>query len=447
MPRDLDAEFDSVSRQFKTAAVGQRRELAETFAKLFIDTLKEEKDRTRWTDIAQKFPLNIRELAMAGDQRKSFLRKLGIKAATADRWLAKVRLDMRIRHFQRAKSDRERKAAQEEMDACKGVCVELMVKLVKEENPTTIPELRATLDSAYDYEMQEMFLPVIRTRLDKEKISILNKRDDATLFNAGVRVGLLHDRFMTHPSLQTSLAYHASVAEQSKNLAIALFKSRSLVDMLASDLSGTTLQNHHPLVLYHLLGERQHLLYTTLNAEIGLEEFTRIWEAPLVDFTPIVEDSMPAVVPKRVQFLDLRKRASELKEQFDPETDITRLLKLFKGLWRMGVLRQHVKKERHARLLAHGATIVMRPIARRTLWFKVASRDWRRELPIRIIDAVIQGGPEDLDTRLVDTLHQLPLKVTLNTLKMYKNNIISTTQVDRMPAVIKAFKFFQTTYG
>jgi len=245
----------------------------------------------------------------------------------------------------------------------------------------------------------------------------------------GVRAGLLHDRHVTCPSEKTSQEYHAYMAAQSKRLAITLFKNQGVLALP---------ECHHPLVLQYLLSQRQRLLHATLNAELTLEEFTQAWDQVAVP---------PAATTQgRVQVSDLRKWARELKLELDPETDVARLVQLFKGLWRMAMRRQCIKKRRQA---ARNPEVVpvMRPINPKTLWLRSESRDWRRLLPIRIIDAVIQGGPENLDTRLVNAMHQLPRKVIVNTLRLYKTDIIQFTEDGSMLAVAKAIKFLETTYG
>jgi hypothetical protein len=195
------------------------------------------------------------------------------------------------------------------------------------------------------------------------------------------------------------------------------------------------------------MGQRQPLLYTTLNAVIDIETFTEVWGKEVADFTPIDTDaSMSVVVPLKFPLSDLRARASDLKLELDPETDVTRLVQLFKGLWRMAIRRQCNKKKRQERRERQGVIAAKKPIAPKTLWLKTASRDWRRELPLRIIDAVIEGGLENLDTRLVNTLHQLPLKVVVSTLKMFKGDIIATLEEESMPAALKAFNFIQKAY-
>ena len=450
-PRDLEAEFSDISQRVKSA-VARRKALARKqgelddtekqeqlaipeqmealtneYANLLIDTLQQETDTTKWTDLAKKFPSHVCVYTMTDKNlRKKFLKRLKLKADVVDRWTAAIELDGANR---RATTDE----ANDELEACKSRCEKLMVKLLEAEQPQTVPELREIMEGAYDYRMQEMFLPGLVENLKRLNLPCLQEKKDFTAFAVGVHAGQLHDRYVTRPSLKTSKEYHTYMASQSKKLAIMLFKNEGYLAVPDS---------HHPLMLQYLVCQRQHLLHATLNAEIGLEEFARVWETPLdqvVNFTPVVTQG-------RVPASKLREWAYELKQELDPETDVTRLVQLFKGLWRMAMRRQCIKKRRQA---ARNPEVVpvKRPINPKTLWLKARSREWRHELPLRIMDAVINGGPENLDTRLVNALHQLPRKVIISTLRMHKVKIIQDSDDNCMLAVAKAIKFLETTYG
>jgi hypothetical protein len=264
-----------------------------------------------------------------------------------------------------------------------------MVKLLEAERPQTIPELRDLLEGAYDYRMQEMFLPGLAKHL--KRLGLTPTKADFNAYAVGVRAGLLHDRHVTCPSEKTSQEYHAYMAIQCKRLAITLFNNQGFLALP---------ECHHPLVQQYLLSQRQRLLHATLNAELTLEEFTQAWD----------QVAVPATTQRRVPVTSLRKWAHELRLELDPETDVTRLVQLFKGLWRTAMRRQCIKKRRQA-ARNPDAVPVMRPISPKTLWLKSQSRDWRRVLPIRIIAAVIQGGPENLDARLDNAMHQHPRRV------------------------------------
>ena len=265
------------------------------------------------------------------------------------------------------------------------------------------------------------------------KLPLLSKKDDFLAFRTGFLAGLLHDRFVTGPSLETSKAYHDHMKQASAKLAVAIFQKGSLDDKF--------LENHHPLVQNYLAGQRQPLLYEKLNAEISLKQFAEAWETE-VPGSP----KLDAVVQRKVPLSDLRAWASDLKLELDPETDVTRLVQLFKGLRRVAIRRQCIQKKRQDWRRRNGVIATKKRIAPKTLWLKVTSRIWLRELPLRIIHAVTLGGAVNLDTRLVDTLHQLPIRVVRNTLQMFKEDIIATTEEESLSAVIGAIKFFEKAY-
>lgn len=436
LSRNLATEHIALSVRFKEAGKDdqKRAEVADEYAKLFIDTLKDEKVRTKWTDIARRFPISICIYAMTnGVHKKKFQKRLGIKALSVHCWVNKLKMEALTKRMRGGLTDQSRKIAEEEFNACKERCVELMKQLVKENKPQTIPELRDVLDSAYDYETQSLFIQSLRTILQEMKLPLLSKKDDFLAFRTGFLASLLHDRFVTGPSLKTSKAYHDHMKQASAKLAVAIFQKGSLDDKF--------LENHHPLVQNYLAGQRQPLLYEKLNAEISLKQFAEAWETE-VSGSP----KLDAVVQRKVPLSDLRAWASDLKLELDPETDVTRLVQLFKGLRRVAIRRQCIQKKRQDWRRRNGVIATKKRIAPKTLWLKVTSRIWLRELPLRIIHAVTLGGAVNLDTRLVDTLHQLPIRVVRNTLQMFKEDIIATTEEESLSAVIGAIKFFEKAY-
>jgi hypothetical protein len=158
-PRDFEQEFADLTARMERMLPGQNISLLlADFAKLMIDMLQQEKDRSRWTKLSERFLLSVRLFAMDAENRKirnSLITRLGLEAAVVERWHAKLGLQYEDEELAKTTRDTvEWRVQDKKRDAAVERCVKLMFRLLRAEKPETISEFRRVMDPTHDLELQ-----------------------------------------------------------------------------------------------------------------------------------------------------------------------------------------------------------------------------------------------------------------------------------------------------
>ena len=388
--RDPEEEFKTLLAKYKQCGPGEElKDLKDKFAKLLIDILQAEPNPQRWTELAETFPPRIQLWAMR-KHKKSFCRRLKVSNAQLMRWVAKVALDIQVKELKKLgtiEDEELREKKEAPYKRCKQQCAALLMDAIKESEPKTLTELREVMDATFSHQIQFLLLNQMRIELCKVMGPVLSKRETYVLFKKGVQAEILYDQYIRNQSIETSLEYHKFVH---KELGEPLMQ-----ELVASGegLCERVLDRYPRIAQYHVIGNLQ----SPLRAALG------------------------------VACDDLRGMAGNLKLELDPDTDVTRLVTLFKQiLFRLRVFKKDSEPTGEIDRMRANIKII----------------------PVKITMTIINGATEakGLDTRLVDAFHLIPLKYMLQSLVLYDSRIIEATPDELVDPVKKAIVYMVKTY-
>jgi hypothetical protein len=285
-PRNLEAEFAALLEPYKASPM----EHVNVFAELYITTLQSEKQTHLWDELSLKFPRTVRLYAMQ-HMRKSFMGRLKLNLDTVYRWTAQLELqkhDSRLARVSqiegKVKEDQAAKVAQ-----CLDNCTKLMLKLIKDNAPETVHDLRELLDSAYDFTLQLRVLEGGRKEFMKTVPCIVTK-EKFHLFKEGVRAGKLYNKMMVDPKHRAQ--YYTHVEPMAMQLQADIVSSGSL----------NVLSKYPTIVQHHALGARQCVLVGKLQGRIPVQS--------------------------------IRAAVAAIKDELNPDTEVDAKISLLKGLRR-----------------------------------------------------------------------------------------------------------------
>ena len=278
--RDLDEEFNVLLPLYQ-GNDDDEVIIMERFATLFIDTLKAEPRRHLWTELVEKFPVEVRLWAMK-EMRLSFMRRLGISASATNRWSAKLDLqrhDARLLEIiintkeEETEGGPAAKEAQERIvNECLTKCTALMFAMLKNSNgnsnketaspPTSVSDLRHVLDTTHSPALQLRVLERERQGFMKLFPSMFNSRETFTYFKEGVKLGKLYDEDVSNTTLETKSALESQLQTMASQLQQRLLAFDSL------NLPDQILDQYPSMVKYRVLGQEQCALMTQMRERI-----------------------------------------------------------------------------------------------------------------------------------------------------------------------------------
>lgn len=282
-PRNPEAEFAALLKPYKASPV----EHVKAFAELYITTLQSEKQTHLWDELSLKFPRAVRLYAMQW-MRKSFIGRLKVDPDTVNRWTAQLELQKHDSRLAKVPEGTEQKA---QVAQCLDKCTKLMLKLIKDNAPETVHDLRELLDSAYDSTLQLRVLEGGRKEFMKSVPCIVTK-EKFHLFKEGVRAGKLYNQMVLDPKHHRA-QYYAHVEPMAMQLQTEIVSSGSL----------DALCKYPTIVQHYALGARQCVLVGKLQGKLTVQSI-RAAVAGIKD-----ELNPDAEVDAKVSLLKVLRRA------------------------------------------------------------------------------------------------------------------------------------------
>ena len=407
MAQDLDAEFEPLHVLYQADPALH----IDKFALLFIETLQSDPSKTSWSELSEKFPACVRVWAM--DHKKyKFKKLLDIDSKVFDRWHAELALQIQDTKLSEIKSEPLLRKQQKKVASCLDKCSNLMLQLIDAEHPETIVALSQVMNSAYSPTLQLRILETRRRALLK-LVPALKTKNDVHIFKECIREGELHQKMMKTPSEESRAAH----SEHIKTLAFKLH------DEVVSNkgISDTILDKYSLAVQQHAMGSLQAVLMARLQSPQRLDE--------------------------------LRKKMSEINEEFDPYYNRKILL--------LRNLRLKLKLSRKTgRSIADMIKRVIQTLPVKIILTVIKEAEY--SLPEMIDEGgaippladsppldmmLIDGGAippladsptiPPLDMMLIDALRKMPRMAVMRPLKRYGVKMVAATP-DRLKAMVRS---------
>lgn len=348
MSADPDAEFRVLLRRFEAVKDPSQdiSQLLDEFAENFIQTLKAENDRTRWTALSEKFPERVLLHAMDPHNtiRKPLLRKLGLLGSDVSRWFLCLRLKQEDRELAKVQDDirkGEKDKVYERIQLMKikdvlRECRKLMWKMLREQDPTSIRDLRRALDETHEYALQ---LRLLGDGPLSEKNELIRRcfANQAAFdrFKEGIRAGVLQDRV----DALVNKGEDAAAAREELEACITRHADELRERLLDQELLSEQVLEEYPLfVQYRVINEQQALLRSLVDERIRSGQRATRFLHP--DITVEDRPGMTDDTRDRLRELKyLRCKAGELKEELglpnEAESSVRLLMKLRQRLLNM----------------------------------------------------------------------------------------------------------------
>jgi hypothetical protein len=429
-PRDLDAEFAELSARFKAATtIEDMGALTDEFVKLLMDTLKAGKAETPVTDIAAAFPPSV-VLKALQTERNTFVRTIHVSAAVMNRWIANIKFTTQLKRKPTVDAmtpgplqDAQRKPYQEALAECKKLLFGLIALekkgFLKEQdlNPVvaerlsfTMKEVMEIIDETTDSELLQCIMDRYEDEFILAMAPLLDVEAVKQEFRKNIKAATLLDAFVKNPNEETAIAYHAIMRSIGRKISNEMCSRGSF--------SPEILERFPSHAQLYVVGHLQHILVRRLSRDRPPEKNRKDFEEGKIGYMH------PSFHEGRVSVPELRKIASTLKYEADPDTDATRVVVLFNKL--MLVAKKQAKLSRQAK--KDGKSPVAERFLKHYVWLK---RKIQKELiliPLRIVEVAIDQGLEGFVPRLIKYLCMLPIKAVQRTLQKHGEGILKANE-------------------